>query len=38
MGDVLEADDAYTGGEHTQGVVELALAVGQEIAARPVAI
>lgn len=31
MGDVLEADDAYTGGEHTQGVVELALAVGQEL-------
>lgn len=32
LGDVLEADDAYTGGEHTQGVVELALAVGQELA------
>jgi putative nucleotidyltransferase with HDIG domain len=31
MGDVLEADDAYTGGEHTQGVVELALAVGREL-------
>ena len=28
MGDVLEADDAYTGGEHTQGVVALALAIG----------
>lgn len=31
MGDVLEADDAYTGGEHTQGVVELSLAVGQRL-------
>jgi HD-GYP domain-containing protein (c-di-GMP phosphodiesterase class II) len=31
MGDVLEADDAYTGGEHTQGVVELSLAVGRNI-------
>lgn len=31
MGDVLEADDAYTGGEHTQGVVELSLAVGRGI-------
>ncbi|MEH3054377.1 MAG: HD-GYP domain-containing protein [Patulibacter minatonensis] len=31
MGDVLEADDAYTGGEHTQGVVELSLAVGAAI-------
>ncbi|MBO9532549.1 MAG: HD-GYP domain-containing protein [Solirubrobacteraceae bacterium] len=29
MGDVLEADDAYTGGEHTNGVVELALRLGQ---------
>jgi hypothetical protein len=29
MGDVLEADDAYTGGEHTQGVVEMALGVGE---------
>ncbi len=28
MGDVLEADDAYTGGEHTQGVVELSLPSG----------
>jgi HD-GYP domain-containing protein (c-di-GMP phosphodiesterase class II) len=32
MGDVLEADDAYTGGEHSQGVVTLALAVGRELA------
>ena len=31
MGDVLEADDAYTGGEHTQGVVELAMAVGASL-------
>ena len=31
MGDVLEADDAYTGGEHTQGVVELSLAVGSAL-------
>ncbi len=31
LGDVLEADDAYTGGEHTQGVVELGLAVGREL-------
>lgn len=31
MGDVLEADDAYTGGEHTQGVVELSLAVGTRL-------
>lgn len=29
MGDVLEADDEYTGGEHTEGVVDLSLAVGQ---------
>jgi HD domain len=28
MGEMLEADDAYTGGEHTQGVVTLALRVG----------
>jgi putative nucleotidyltransferase with HDIG domain len=34
MGDVLEADDAYTGGEHTQGVVELALEVGEELGLR----
>ena len=31
MGDVLEADDAYTGGEHTHGVAALALAVGDEL-------
>lgn len=31
MGDVLEADDAYTGGEHSQGVVALALAVGEDL-------
>lgn len=35
MGDVLEADDAYTGGEHTQGVVELAVAVGLELRLDP---
>jgi hypothetical protein len=35
MGDVLEADDAYTGGEHTQGVVELAVAVGLELRLPP---
>ena len=29
MGDMLEADDAYTGGEHSQGVVALSLAVGE---------
>jgi HD-GYP domain-containing protein (c-di-GMP phosphodiesterase class II) len=31
MGEMLEADDAYTGGEHSQGVVALALAVGREL-------
>ncbi len=31
MGDVLEADDAYTGGEHTRGVVDTAIAVGVEL-------
>jgi HD domain len=35
MGDVLEADDAYTGGEHTQGVVTLAVAVGLEMRLTP---
>lgn len=35
MGDVLEADDAYTGGEHTQGVVDLAIAVGLELRLSP---
>ena len=31
MGEMLEADDAYTGGEHTKGVVALVLAVGREL-------
>ncbi|UUY06261.1 HD-GYP domain-containing protein [Svornostia abyssi] len=31
LGDVLEADDQYTGGEHTQGVVSLGLRVGREL-------
>jgi putative nucleotidyltransferase with HDIG domain len=31
LGDVVEADDAYTG-EHCKGVVELALAVGERLA------
>src|SRR3954454_2360575 len=31
MADVLEADDAYTGGEHSQGVVAMAIAVGEEL-------
>ena len=31
LGDVLEADDAYTGGEHSQGVVALAMRVGREL-------
>ena len=31
MGEMLEADDEYTGGEHSKGVVALALAVGQEL-------
>jgi HD-GYP domain-containing protein (c-di-GMP phosphodiesterase class II) len=31
MGDMLEADDAYTGGEHSQGVVAMSLAVGEEL-------
>jgi HD-GYP domain-containing protein (c-di-GMP phosphodiesterase class II) len=31
MSDVLEADDAYTGGEHSHGVVALALAVGDAL-------
>lgn len=35
MGDVLEADDAYTGGEHTQGVVEMAVAVGAQLGLGP---
>jgi HD-GYP domain-containing protein (c-di-GMP phosphodiesterase class II) len=35
MGDVLEADDAYTGGEHTRGVVEMALTLGRAIKLSP---
>jgi putative nucleotidyltransferase with HDIG domain len=31
MGEMLEADDAYTGGEHTKGVLALALELGQEL-------
>src|SRR6266536_1985538 len=31
MSDMLEADDAYTGGEHSHGVVALALAVGDAL-------
>ena len=31
MGEMLEADDAYTGGEHSQGVVAMAIAVGREL-------
>jgi HD-GYP domain-containing protein (c-di-GMP phosphodiesterase class II) len=31
MSDVLEADDAYTGGEHSHGVVALSLAVGDAL-------
>jgi putative nucleotidyltransferase with HDIG domain len=31
MSDLLEADDAYTGGEHSHGVVALALAVGDDL-------
>jgi HD-GYP domain-containing protein (c-di-GMP phosphodiesterase class II) len=35
LGDVLEVDDSYTGGEHTRGVVELGLEVGRELGLRP---
>ncbi len=35
MGDMLEADDAYTGGEHTRGVVELAVEVGEQLGLGP---
>jgi HD-GYP domain-containing protein (c-di-GMP phosphodiesterase class II) len=35
MGDVLEIDDAYTGGEHSQDVVALAQAVGHELRLEP---
>jgi hypothetical protein len=31
MGEMLESDDPYTGGEHSKGVVALALAVGAEL-------
>jgi putative nucleotidyltransferase with HDIG domain len=31
VGDMLLADDEYTGGEHTGGVVSLSLAVGEEL-------
>ncbi|MBJ7332070.1 MAG: HD-GYP domain-containing protein [Solirubrobacteraceae bacterium] len=31
LGDVLEDDDEYTGGEHTQGVVEMGQAVGKAL-------
>jgi HD-GYP domain-containing protein (c-di-GMP phosphodiesterase class II) len=31
MSDLLEADDAYTGGEHSHGVVALSLAVGDAL-------
>ncbi|HEY3019270.1 MAG TPA: HD-GYP domain-containing protein [Solirubrobacteraceae bacterium] len=31
MGEMLEADDPYTGGEHSKGVLALALAVGTEL-------
>ncbi|HEV3002405.1 MAG TPA: HD-GYP domain-containing protein [Solirubrobacteraceae bacterium] len=31
MGEMLEADDPYTGGEHSKGVVALALAVGRRL-------
>ena len=31
MGEMLEAEDAYTGGEHSKGVVALALAVGRRL-------
>jgi hypothetical protein len=35
MGELLVADDAYTGGEHTSGVVALALAVGERLRLDP---
>ena len=31
MNDLLQLEDAYTGGEHSRGVVELALAVGERM-------
>jgi HD-GYP domain-containing protein (c-di-GMP phosphodiesterase class II) len=35
MGEMLEADDPYTGGEHSQGVLALALEVGHELGLDP---
>jgi len=35
LGDLLEADDAYTGGEHSSGVVDLSMAVGEELGLSP---
>ncbi len=35
MTSVLKADDSYTGGEHTRGVVELALEVGRDLGLSP---
>jgi hypothetical protein len=35
MGELLVADDAYTGGEHTSGVVALALEVGAKLGLDP---
>jgi putative nucleotidyltransferase with HDIG domain len=35
MGEMLEADDAYTGGEHSKGVVALALSVGRAMRLDP---
>jgi putative nucleotidyltransferase with HDIG domain len=35
MGEMLEFDDPYTGGEHSKGVVALALAVGHELGLDP---
>jgi HD-GYP domain-containing protein (c-di-GMP phosphodiesterase class II) len=37
MSDLLEADDAYTGGEHSRGVVDLALGVGERLGLDPAA-
>src|SRR6185436_7840859 len=31
MGEMLEADDPYTGGEHTKGVLALALEIGEQL-------
>jgi HD-GYP domain-containing protein (c-di-GMP phosphodiesterase class II) len=35
MGELLVADDQYTGGEHTSGVVTLALEVGKQLGLNP---